>query len=313
MRTPLLLPLTTFLLGLATVLPAQQGGVTEAPTEVVDERRQKGEGNSKGERREMGEKGEEREEERLTPEERLARNITSGASAHCRFVASLRPAKLLPGQSGTLLVTAVLMGDAVLPSPPPLELMSSTSQGVVSLGGLMVRPADNGRLAKGYLGRPVYDNYAVFEVPVTLAADAQIGKKYPISVDMKFDLYDGSSAQAIGRFLDRVVHEVEVGTVPDPAVRGAARAPQGTPSPAEPVVVAKAPPAEPAASAVRPAGVVVSDRQPEVAPPVVAPPVSPATGTDLLSDDGGSADYLLLTVGGGILLVLVVLLLARRK
>ena len=104
-------------------------------------------------------------------------------------------------------------------------------------------------------------------------------------------------------------------TVPDPAVRGAARAANGTVALAEPVVVAKAPPADPVAPAVRPAGVVVSDRQPETpaVAPAVAPPVSSGSGTALLGDDGGSADYLLLSVGGGILLVLVVLLLARRK
>src|SRR5215207_4590125 len=74
-----------------------------------------------------GEKGEkpDAEEENLTPEQRLARNITNGASAYCRFAAKLMPAKLMPGQSGILRVVATLQGHAVLPAPAQIEVLST--------------------------------------------------------------------------------------------------------------------------------------------------------------------------------------------
>lgn len=312
MRTSFLLSLTASLLSLTNLLPAQgseqgaeMGSVVEA---APDDDRRKGDPR-KGERGEKGEKGDGGEDENLTPEQRLARNITSGASAFCRFQVALKPAKLLPGQSGTLLVTAILQGDAVLPAPPLLEVMSSPQQGSVTLGGLLVRPAENGRLAKGYLGRPVYDNYAVFELPVMLAGDAQIGKRYPLVVDMKFDLYDGTSAQPIGRFLDRVVTEVESGVVADPVVRGANRA--------SPSAVGKASQAAAAASQPVISSLPVREVRGDtvaVAEPAAVVPVAPvsAPAPSLPVDDGGG-DTVLLVVGGGILLVLVVLLLARRK
>jgi hypothetical protein len=246
-------------------------------------------------------------EEKLTPEERLRRNITTGASNFCRFHTSLRPAKLMPGETGTMLVAAILQGQAVLPAPAPLELVQTVQSSPVAVGGLAVRPAELGRLAAGYVGRPVYENYAIFEVPVTLAAEAQVGKKYPVAVDLKFDLYDGASAQPIGRFLDRATLEIEVGRVPDPVVpTGAA-----------------------AATASGPAPTTIEASKPEaVAPPapvsgaiVVAPePVAPAAAPNVASDAAASLSVepeagmpVVLIAGAGALLLGIVVLLARKR
>jgi len=310
MRTSFLCCLTASLLCLPTALRAQgsEPGGSE-PGTVVEAAPDDVRGKGDGRRGEKVEKEDGGKEENLTPEERMARNITSGASAFCRFQAALKPAKLLPGQSGTLFVTAILQGDAVLPAPPPLELMSSLQQGSVTVGGLMVRPAEVGRLAKGYLGRPVYDNYAVFELPVSLASDAQIGKRYPLVVDLKFDLYDGTSAQPIGRFLDRVMTEVEAGVVADPVVRAANRS--GA------VVTSKPPEAAPvvavSAASVPTGRELRSDTVVAVDPPGVAPVTPAADSSPNLPVDDGGGDTVLVAVGGGTLLVLILLLLARRK
>jgi hypothetical protein len=320
MGLPLFFRLTLALLSVAVAAPAQGG--EETVQEVGNEdmrRRPEGRGDrQKGEKGEKGEKGD-IEEENLTPEQRLARNITSGAQAYCRFQAALKPAKLMPGQTGTLLVTAVLQGNAVLPAPAPLELTSSPQQGKVTLGGLMVRPAEIGRgLAKGYTGRPVYDNYAIFELPVTLAADAAVGTKHMVSVDLKFDLYDGNTAQAISRFVDRIATEIEVGPVADPAIRSGAR-PVGSgaaaPAPkAEPVAPA------PLGSQAAPAGSAAVAGQPELVQPAASASVPPAPSAPSavpppaeLTVAGDELPIVPLAIGGGILLLLIVLLLARKK
>lgn len=251
-------------------------------------------------------------EENLTPEQRLARNVTSGASAYCRFSASVTPAKLLPGQSGTLKVLAALQGNTVLPVPAPMELVAPSQQGALALGPMVAQPAAPGRLAAAYLGRPVYDNYAIFELPVTMAADAAMGSKHIASVDMKFDLYDGSSAQPIGRFMDRVSLEIEVGRVPDPAVQGFA------PTAPEPDATANAAPA--AAPASKPdatasakpnslAGTVVV---PEAAPAVAAEPGEVGDGPAPVVQPGAGLPLPLLVGGGGVLLLVVALLLRRK-
>lgn len=290
---------------LVAVAPCQVEEVGGEP----DVRAVEGESRIKGGKGMAGEKGEV-PEENLTPEQRLARNVTSGASAFCRFSASVTPAKLMPGQTGTLKVLAALQGNAVLPSPAPLELVAPAQQGALQLGRLSAQPAAPGRLAAAYVGRPVYDNYAIFEVPVTMAGDAAMGSKHVASIDMRFDLYDGGSAQPISRFLDRVGLEIEVGRVADPEVQGLAR-------PAEETAPAVAPTAAPAASAPG-APAAASPLQgnvvvPEAAPATggAAPEAAPADGPAPVVTPEGLPMPLLL--GGGVLVVLVLLMLVRRK
>lgn len=164
----------------------------------------------------------------MTPEQRLNASLRHGAGNFCTFVATPKPARLLPGQSGVVVVTAVLRSRAVLQAPAPIELTSTPNQGLVTLAGPpQFRPAEPGRIESAYRGKPVYDNYAIFEVPVTMSPQAQIGQKQVVSLELKFDLFDGASAQVIGRFLDRCSTEIEVGRAADPAVAGTTRALQG--------------------------------------------------------------------------------------
>jgi hypothetical protein len=261
--------------------------------------------------REKGERGEKGEidDSRLTPEQRLARHVISGANQHCRFIATVTPRKLLPGQTGTLRVLATLQGHAVLPSPANLEFVGQPQQGLVTLGSLVLQPATAGRIESGYIGRPVYENYAVMEMPVTMASSASIGSRHAIGVDLKFDLYDGTSCNPIGRFVDRANTEIEVGPVADPAVRGAAVTATEEPKPV-PVPVAKPPEPEkpvPLEANTHPA--------PSVPEPGPAPTVStpPQPNAPFPIDDAGGPLPLPVWIGGGVLLLGVVLLLARRK
>src|SRR5262249_28852688 len=117
---------TTFLLA-ATTLPSQ----TDVPATRVEEKG--GGGGAAGDGKGKGGKGAAQLEEKLTeielakltPEERLARNVIHGAHGYCHFDVAVRPARLMPGQTGTVSVTMILEGDAVMPCPAKLSLLGA--------------------------------------------------------------------------------------------------------------------------------------------------------------------------------------------
>lgn len=252
--------------------------------------------------------------EAMSPEERLAANIRRGSKAHCRFVAACRPPKLLPGQSGVLMITAILQGQAVLPAPLQLKMTPRVKVGSVSLGALAAHPALPGTMAKAYINRPVYENTAVFEVPVTMGNDAKLGQKTPLAVDLEFDLYDGKSGQAIGRFIERVSADVEIAPHVDPEVAGRANKPKVTPKP----VVAVEPVNKQSSQedATKPDGNAMGGKATEV-PVAGAKPaevVEPATSGDLPpTETGGIGMPYMLVIGGGAFLLVIALLLMRKK
>ncbi|MBL8722904.1 MAG: hypothetical protein JNK49_02610 [Planctomycetes bacterium] len=258
--------------------------------------------------------------EKMTPEQRLNHNIRHGAANLCSFVATPKPAKLMPGQSGVLVVTAILKANAILPAPPPLEMLSGMQQGLVTLGPPAFRPAEPGKLNGFYRGKPVYDNWAIFEVPVTMSPAAEIGRQQPVSLEMKFDLFDANAGQPIGRFIDRVAATIEVGHSADPAAQTVLRS--TTPSPAAAAAAAAAPgsgegdDARRTGNAEPPRTVVVAAPPATVAAPESSAAVQPAAGADLPApepvEDAGSVPLPLLVAGAAAVLALV-LLLARRR
>ncbi|MEZ6038333.1 MAG: hypothetical protein R3F29_12690 [Planctomycetota bacterium] len=311
--------LLTAIASLAMALPAQEeeGGDPSLTRLKMQRRDKEMEGMSDDDRMKL-ESREKEEWANLTPEQRLERRTRRGASTHCQFVASVRPAKLLPGQSGTMVVAALLKGNAVLPAPAPVELLRALTEAPVDLGPLAVRPAELGADAQAYRGKPVYENYAWFEIPVTMRQDAKLGDKHRLAVDLKFDLYDGGSAMPIGRFLEQVAAEVEVGAAIDPSVAGH-RAPsaQATPA-AQPVGSAPVvkPVDEPGPIA---SGDAIQAKEsvdsPAVVPePSAAPtPAAGAGGGDVLPVASEEGLPMPLLIGGGVFALLLVLLLVLRR
>jgi hypothetical protein len=251
----------------------------------------------------------------LTPEQRLARTVRPNTAQFCRFVSKIEPEKLMPGQTGKIVLAAMLTGQAVLPSPLPIEMLGSRRQGLVELSELLVYPADSASLAPGYQGREVYDNYAVMEIPITMSPTAEIGRKQPVAVDLRFDIYDGVSAQAIGRFVERVSAEVEVGKVTDPVVAsgGGSDSPaaQGPTKEKERVVTPR-----PATNG-RSDAPAVKAREPVPAPASGDPSEAPLSAEDSRDwselSDSGSGVPLPVWIGGGVVLLALVLMLAKRR
>lgn len=253
---------------------------------------------------------------RLTPEERLARNVTHGFGSFARVHTGLKPSRLMPGQTGKLTIIVAFLGDTVVPSPPPVTMLSATQQGALTMGAFAFQPAKEAKLAKGFVGRPVYDNYLAIELPVTVAASAAMHSKHPVKVDFQVDLYSGTSGTVMGRFVDSAAHVVEVGPSPDPAVSFANPPANGGTAAPEPRGHAAEETREPVRSAEpEPAPIRAADGDDvAVAPAPVAPQDRSGGGSPIPEVEAtGGFSPMLLIGGGAVVLLVLVMLLARKR
>ena len=241
------------------------------------------------------------------------------ARGHCRFDGTIQPRRLMPGQTGKLILTMMLEGDSVMPAPSTLSLKGA--QGGMAIGSWSMLPAQPGRIAPAYMGQPVYDNWAVIEATVTMPSEARLGEKRSAVLDLEFDLSSGSTGQSFGHFRESVSVPCEVGVALNPNVVSL---------PSAPVAPSSAPAEAAPAKLVEPALVeggdanVQSDRStPQAAEMTEPTPVAaPHSGQD---DMGSSAELApaveestkdsLLLVGGGaaVVIVLVAVLMMRRR
>lgn len=309
--------LFAFLL-LAAVLPCQERpSEAEGDRNAMDRRIRAAKAGSASEAKLLLEEGKITEEELngIMARANATREGVHGASAFCRFFTAMKPAKLMPGQTGTLVVTGVLSGQAVIPAPAAMERVSGTQAGLVTFGALSIRPPEIGRLAPGYLGQPVYDNYVVMEIPVTMSTQAEVGKKQPVQVDFRFEIFDGTTAQSIGRFIDRATAEVEVGQALDPAVKGFVGGDTKALAGDDGVTLDHVAKVESAPAAV-PAGPsrVIEGQVTRVDDGVIAPPADSghASGDPVVGTEEPMA-LMPILIGGGLLLLVVILMVARKK
>lgn len=240
------------------------------------------------------------------------------ARGHCRFDGSIQPRRLLPGQTGRMLVTMMFEGDTVMTAPSTLQLKGA--QGGMAVGAWSVLPAQKGTVASAYRGQPVYDNWAVIEASVTMPADARLGEKRNAVLELEFDLNSGSTGQALGHFRDSINIPCEVGTTANPVVSAALPVGGSAPkSAAAPTTQPEAGSTNSAATETQAEPATRSTQAAEVTDPVRVP-------TDNGSSDLGSSAELaptveestkdqLLIVGGGaaFLIVLVAVFLLRRR
>jgi hypothetical protein len=258
---------------------------------------------------------------KLPLEERLERTkMRGGAHGYCRIEASVRPSRLMPGQTGTAVFTMILQADAVMPATAHLLFNPIGGPPNVVLGPMTVKPAKiakNERLAKAYLGQPVYDNYAILTAPVTLATALPPNYKPQATVEITFDLYTGSTGAPIGRFIDVVNLPIEIGTSPDPVVQSGPQDPveknavengehrqrESTPAPTH-----------------SEAGDATGNGAPEIAKPEVAERVSGDQLPGVGASGGGEPSVpveggvnLVLVGGGGLVLIVLAAALLRRR
>lgn len=149
-----------------------------------------------------------------------AQPSTRQPKGHCRFELSIKPERLLPGQSGIGKVLMIFQGDSVLEESARFQVDSLQTQSLLSVGPMTRLPASLSTVAEAYRGRPVYDNWAIMEFPITMSPDAPMGSRQMHTLKASFELHDGKTGQSIGDYEQRISFSCEVGAKADPHVLG---------------------------------------------------------------------------------------------
>lgn len=241
-----------------------------------------------------------------------------GSRGQCRFVTTVRPAKLLPGQSGTLLITAILQGHSVLTAPAQVLMTPRPNGNTVQFGDLTARPARVGTIHEAFRGQPVYENTAVFEVPITMSSSAQLGDRAALALELEFDIHDGKTGRVTGRYIEQVQAQVEIAPVVDPVVEGR-QVREERPAAAAPVVSpgADMSSVDAAAAGGRSDGEALGGAASPVVP-ASASPQEPAPATEVedalppIPAAETGASWLMPVAGGAVLLILL-LRFSRKK
>jgi hypothetical protein len=231
----------------------------------------------------------------------------------CDFIGSARPSPIPPGATGTFNVIAILKGDGVISDATSVTLDYQRKQGPLILGEPIWPAAKPGKLAAGFLGRPVFEDTMVVSIPVTVAPGTAFGN-HAVLANVTANLTQGSNGVVIGEIKAMVNAAVNVGpasvllNVPDRAAspekaaagNQATTGKHGEPTAGE--VGKPAPTAQPTGQALTPA---------EPAGQGHDDPTPTPEGPRAPEKEGPS---LLLLVGGGFaVLLLAVLLLAKKK
>lgn len=228
-------------------------------------------------------------------------------------VTSIEPARIPPGGSGTLVITLALREGAVLAGAPDLELRYSPAQAPAQLGVWALGEPSIGTEEGAFRGKPVYENYAIVRIPLSVDASAAHGK-YQLSASIIARLSDPRLGTALGQFQGPAIGQLVVGPAlptPQKPAAGAGESGAGVRQPnkvnAKPADDGSVPvpvegEREVVAAAAHGAGRAAGD------PAVGWDP----SGTEVPLEERG--DTLLLWIGGGagLVLLLALLLGARR-
>jgi len=224
------------------------------------------------------------EDRQLSPEQ-LQKHKNSPGAAYASYSATCEPPRIAPGQSGTLRLMMLLKQDAVMPPSGASNIELQPVQGPLAFGTPQLRPARPAQLAEAFRGKAAFDDFAVFDIPVTVGATATAGA-HPVNLSLAYELYRGKTGGWIDRFLDRVEVEVLVGNT----------------ATAQPAV-----------------GATVGAARPDTASIAASPPLANAAdGSSPESDhrapvEAGADSWSLLWIAGGGAVIVASLLLLRRR
>lgn len=125
-------------------------------------------------------------------------------------VTSIEPARIPPGGTGTLIIAFVMREGAVLATAADLELKYSPAQSPAQLGTWTIDDPKPGTAEGAFRGKPVFENYAIVRIPLSVDAGAAHGK-YPLSASVIAKLADPRLGANIGQFQGPATAQLVVG------------------------------------------------------------------------------------------------------
>jgi hypothetical protein len=141
------------------------------------------------------------------------------ANALCTSTTHTKPRRLTAGGSGTLKVLVSLAGDVVVLPGTSVGLELQPIPGF-TLGRPVLATAQTSRNPGRYRGKPVHDDYLLFDVPVRVASDVAPNPKIPVEGTITMGFHDGTTGEDLGRYFADITGRVSVGVrVPRAAPR----------------------------------------------------------------------------------------------
>ena len=132
-----------------------------------------------------------------------------GGMVHCE--AYSMPRRMAPGQSGALKVMALLSGHYVALPGSHIKLSLEPVDGLV-FGVPVLQTAPAGTRPGKFLGQPVYDDFILFDVPLSISDEVKaLNKRIILKGKLYLEVHNGKTGAKVGAFVAEVVGRVDVG------------------------------------------------------------------------------------------------------
>jgi len=137
-------------------------------------------------------------------------NMTdAGGMVHCE--AYSKPRRMAPGQSGALKVMALLSGHYVALPGSHIKLSLEPVEGLV-FGVPALQTAPAGTRPGKFQGQPVYDDFILFDVPLSVSDEVKAAnKRITLKGKLYLEVHNGKTGAKVGAFVAEVVGRVDVG------------------------------------------------------------------------------------------------------
>jgi hypothetical protein len=120
------------------------------------------------------------------------------------------PRRMAPGQSGTLKVMAFFGGSCVALPGNHIKLKLQPVDGLV-FGVPVLQAAQKGTIDGAFRGKPVYDDFMLFDVPLQVSEVVKPPKKIYLEGDLDLELHSSKTGAKLGVFTVKVGGRVPVG------------------------------------------------------------------------------------------------------
>jgi hypothetical protein len=135
--------------------------------------------------------------------------VEAGSMIHCE--AYSKPRRMAPGQSGALKVMGLLSGHYVALPGSHIKLSLEPVEGLV-FGVPVLQAAPAGTRPGKFQGKPVYDDFILFDVPLSVSDKVKApNKRIFLKGKLYLEIHNGKTGAKVGAFVANVAGRVDVG------------------------------------------------------------------------------------------------------